>query len=82
MPYLKAEVRRELDSGRKPSSCGELNYAVTKMCVEYMAENPWTAYGTMNNVVGVLENVKLEMYRRLLAPFEDSKLAENGDVFR
>jgi hypothetical protein len=30
--------------------------------------------------MGVLESAKLELYRRKIAPYEDDKIAENGDV--
>lgn len=32
-------------------------------------------------ILGVLECVKLELYRRVAAPYEDRKIEENGDVF-
>jgi hypothetical protein len=38
-------------------------------------------YAEINEVVGVLECCKLELYRRLAAPYEDTKIKENGDVY-
>lgn len=38
-------------------------------------------YKDYNEVIGVLECVKQELYRRLIAPYEDKKKDENGDVF-
>ncbi len=38
-------------------------------------------YDNYNTVIGVLESMKLEMYRRTVAPYEDLKVQENGDVF-
>jgi len=32
-------------------------------------------------VTGVLECAKLELYRRIAAPYEDTKIEENGDVY-
>jgi len=31
--------------------------------------------------VGVLECAKMELYRRVAAPYEDKKKEENGDVY-
>jgi len=31
--------------------------------------------------VGVLECAKLELYRRIAAPYEDEKIVETGDVY-
>jgi hypothetical protein len=81
MPYVPPSVRQELDSGRKPASCGELNYVITKLLIEYMHENPLSGYGTFNSAVGVLEMVKFELYRRMVAPYEDRKVLEHGEVY-
>jgi len=33
-----------------------------------------------SNALKVLESAKLEFYRRILAPYEDRKIVQNGDV--
>ena len=33
-------------------------------------------------LIGVLECAKLELYRRVAAPYEDDKIDENGDVYQ
>jgi hypothetical protein len=38
------------------------------------------SYTNINAVIGVLECVKLELYRRLAASYEDKKVVENGDI--
>lgn len=45
-------------------------------------EQKWAGwdYTNMSHVVGVLETVKAEFIRRHLVPYEDNKIAENGDV--
>jgi hypothetical protein len=35
----------------------------------------------MNDVVGALEGAKAEFQRIVVAPYEDKKMAENGDVY-
>jgi hypothetical protein len=32
-------------------------------------------------MIGVLECAKLELYRRVAAPYEDAKCEDNGDVY-
>ena len=38
-------------------------------------------YALYNAVIGVLECAKMELYRRQISPYEDRKIAENGDVY-
>jgi hypothetical protein len=63
-----------------PTTDGELNYCITNMCLKFLGSNP--RYTDFNTVIGVLECAKLEMYRRAVAPYEDTKIIENGDVYR
>lgn len=74
MPYIKPEDRY----GVVPTTPGELNYHITKLCHEYLA--PGFNYAALNEVIGVLECAKLELYRMLAAPYEDRKRAENGPI--
>jgi hypothetical protein len=92
MPYVKQTVRDTLDGtidelsdvvnrlhkmeGRDRD--GMLNYAFTKLLLQCY---PNVSYKTINEAIGVLECCKLEMYRRLAAPYEDSKIEENTDVY-
>ena len=39
-------------------------------------------YAHLNEALGALESAKLELYRRLAAPYEDEKKSETGDVYR
>ncbi|MBI9085369.1 MAG: hypothetical protein JEZ11_17370 [Desulfobacterales bacterium] len=39
-------------------------------------------YAHLNEIVGVFECAKLELYRQLSAPYEDRKIDENGDVYQ
>jgi hypothetical protein len=58
---------------------GELNFAITQAIITYLGSDPH--YKDFNEVIGVLECMKLELYRRMAAPYEDRKCAENGDVY-
>jgi hypothetical protein len=81
MPYVSQTIRRELyHEGRVPSTPGELNYVITTYLKEYY-ERQGLNYQTINDIVGALEGAKLEFYRRIAAPYEDTKIKENGDVY-
>lgn len=81
MPYERPDRRRELDEGRAPQRPGELNYVVTRLIDQYLRDRGGLRYAQINEVIGVLECAKLELYRRLAAPYEDRKIAENGDTY-
>ena len=80
MPYITRAQRDLLATGIPPSHPGELNYAITKMLVQYI-DNPGLSYHVINDILGALEGAKLEFYRRVAVPYENSKLAINGDVY-
>lgn len=81
MPYVSQDVRKQLAvNGHSPKTSGELNYVITNLLIDYV-EDKGTSYETINSIVGVLECAKLEFYRRFAAPYENTKIAENGDVY-
>lgn len=82
MPYITADARARLDKGGKPETPGELNYAITRLVDDYLIQRGGIRYAHLNEVIGALECVKLELYRRVAAPYEDQKLNETGDVYR
>lgn len=82
MPYIKLSDRRDLTprSTFSPQAAGELNFQVTSLCLQYL-ERMGRSYQTYAEIEGVLSHVAKELYRRSAAPYEDKKIAENGDVF-
>jgi hypothetical protein len=82
MPYITADARTRLEKGGKPETAGELNYAITRLIDDYLIRKGGIRYAHLNEVVGALECAKLELYRRVAAPYEDQKLSETGDVYR
>jgi len=81
MPYIDPDARRRLAEGAEPSGPGELNYAITRLVDRYLASRGGLRYAHLNEVIGALECAKLELYRRLAAPYEDEKLSQSGDVY-
>lgn len=87
MPYINEKNREALDPAitrlvdeldKLVCDDGDVNYTITKIIT---ACYPPISYMCLNKAMGVLESVKQEFYRRVVAPYEDKKRAENGDVF-
>jgi hypothetical protein len=83
MPYIDKKDRKKFAEGLNalPSAltAGELNYLLTCICQQYIDGQKF-CYQTLNDVVGALEGCKIEFYRRIVAPYEGVKIAQNGDV--
>ena len=87
MPYIEQSRRaqiydpfKQIIEFDKIKTPGELNYAITMMLKHY-CDVKGHSYTNYNEVVGVLECAKLEFYRRKAAPYEDTKIVSNGDVY-
>lgn len=86
MPYIDKMSRQNI-SGRLneviyPSSietAGDLQYAIAVIIKSYMQRKE-LKYQTCNDVMGALAGAQMEFYRRTVAPYEDQKIEENGDV--
>jgi hypothetical protein len=80
MPYITKEIRELAKTS--PTMPGELNFAISTLIDNYITTAGGLNYGNINEVIGVLECAKLELYRRLAAPYEEIKKAQNGDVYK
>lgn len=85
MPYIKQDKRKAYDDAlqklhRTVIVPGELNYCITKICDNFIGDQ--INYDKLNTIIGVLECVKNEYYRRVVTPYEDRKCCENGDVYK
>lgn len=87
MPYIKKEARPAIDAVLAPviahlaslpveEQDGALNYSVTKIIRSLYP----TKYFHLNRALGVLSAVTHELYRRVIGPYEDTKIVEHGDV--
>jgi len=86
MPYIKEQSREELDPliealGKKliDYSAGAYNYAICRLLLRFAGHPP--TYARINQIIGVLECAKFEVYRRFASPYEDKKVEENGDLY-
>lgn len=82
MPYIRQELRPVMDTvvdqmvkaGVKAD--GDLNYILYKFCKNRIKPS----YNNYKNFLGELNEAAEEIRRRLLAPYEETKISENGDV--
>jgi len=81
MPYITPEDREEVLPAETPAAntVGELNYQITCLVLAFLGTKPH--YTDFNGAIGALECAKLELYRRMVVPYEDTKIKENGDVY-
>jgi hypothetical protein len=87
MPYIE-----QLDRGwvqctgdcerREAENIGQLTYVLYQECQKYLEEREGAiqSFADYAAVLGALEATKMELYRRKIAPYEDKKMKENGDV--
>lgn len=81
MPYIKdAHLRELLISGKTfPRNAGELTFMLFYLCRKYVEVNGKT-FTVLAEVLGALSATSLEFYRKDIAPYEDTKIVDNGDV--
>lgn len=82
MPYIPDEEREEWEQTVIPQikTPGQLNYMISDLIDTYLWGKNLN-YTALNDAIGVLECAKMELYRRVAAPYEDKKCEENGDVY-
>lgn len=87
MPYIKQDLRPDIDNLVEPliehikslsieDQDGVLNYALTKVIKKVYPQK----YYHLNRALGVLTAVIQEFYRKVVAPYEETKIKQNGDV--
>lgn len=91
MPYISQDQRDAVDTqinnlvklSRLELTCpvnkrlGLVNYIVSRLTMGILQPSN---YGEMASAIGTLECAKLEMYRRLIGPYEDKAIKKNGDI--
>lgn len=92
MPYIKNELRpkyhatishlleRLLKLEQKDVGA-HMNYFISSVCKEYLEKSEGgTRYYKIEQLIGALECIKLELYRRVAGPYEDKAIDKNGDI--
>ena len=82
MPYVSKQVRKYLDRGFwEPETTGELTYVLYREVMNWVrAPEDGPNFERYSQAIAALECAKMELYRRHVAPYENLKLEENGDV--
>lgn len=87
MPYIRQESRDRVDPQidslikvlrEEDYHVGVLNYSISRLVNSALNDGP--SYQRINDLVGVLDCVKAEFYRRRAVPYEEDKIKENGDL--
>jgi len=86
MPYITQSTRIVIDPFLNPilnetdrCTIGELNYIITSIVHKWIEKQGLT-YENLNAAIGVLDCAKMELYRMVAAPYEDTKIKENGCI--
>lgn len=92
MPYIKKERRKSIEKYGKLQKLidtlisntshgiennGDVTYVIYIILKAVYGEG---CYETRSNALKVLSSTELEFYRKIIAPYEDEKIQENGDV--
>ena len=85
MPYIHRPIRFHMNKivedikiyskSSEGIANGRLNYILFKLCKDTCKN-----YSDYKNFIGELNECVAEIRRRLLAPYEDLKRQENGDI--
>lgn len=90
MPYIKQAERRRYDKLIEKLAVevgfvddillpGHLNYVVTKLTARVIRQRT-PSYYHLHMILNVLPMAEGELRRRILDPYEDKKIEENGDL--
>lgn len=86
MPYVEQDRRKFLASQTYKQlldiadtmHIGDINFLISNLL--WVRFNKNRSYKTANELLGVLEAAKLELYQRQIIPYEAQKQSENGDL--
>lgn len=73
--YFEKEITEMVESITEP---GELCYCIYTI-LKKLTDKDYR-FKNMSSLIGEVEAAKLEYYRRVVSPYEDIKITENGDI--
>jgi hypothetical protein len=84
MPYISKENRAHIDHCIEDllpfiTSKGELNYTICEI-VGRLIISTKISYTNISEWIDAVDGAENELRRRLLDPYEDKKIQENGDL--
>ena len=80
MPYIDEDRKRELELTGHTVTSGDLTYALTVVALAHLEGKPDVRYADLAEVLGCFDSASKEFYRRIVAPYENQKIKDNGDV--
>lgn len=85
MPYIPKEERER--NYMLPETSGQCAFQLTSKVLDYLDEKKRQNNQQTNRfedyalAVGILELTKLELWKRMISPYEEKKCKLNGDVY-
>lgn len=85
MPYIRPQIREHIDPYVDAllvvlEERGEYNYVITRLLHAFIKRRGGLGYAQINDAVGIIECAKMELYRAVAAPYEDTKKEQNGQI--
>ena len=86
MPYTKKEDRTGAIKNsiailsQEIKNKGDLNYTICELTAQLILKTGGMGYTNISNWIDGVHGAERELTRRLLNPYEDLKIKENGDV--
>lgn len=92
MPYIPFDRRQQFEEPLKAlcdaliandAQDGDVNYLVTRLVLHHTTHGGQVQprYADYEAAIGLLECIKLELYRKAVARYEDTAATRNGDVY-
>ena len=85
MPYVDVRSKARLDEGGRggdPITAGQLTYLIQQQLQRYLrSRGSDVRYEDLAVCLGALEGAKLDITNRIIIPYEEIKLRQNGDVW-
>lgn len=84
MPYIQKNRRKTLDSCfltlyLEIETKGELTYCLYRIVKDYI-KMKGKSYQNISEAISSVADTEHELRRRVLNPYEDKKIKENGDI--
>ncbi len=85
MPYIPEKEKNEMSDYIENlrvfiESKGDLNYVICELVGRLIVDSDKISYTQMSEWIDAVHDAETELRRRLLFPYEDLKIEENGDV--
>jgi len=91
MPYVAKEIRHQTHAPLETliayvrdqdvtKQDGILNYLISELVGRSVRPPNGWRYNSLHRAYGVFSAAGAEFYRRLVAPYEDKAITENGDI--